>query len=373
MKFTKFVNLLILVEAAFATNVIEATDASITEYLENGIPTMLDIYASWCSHCKRLSPVYDELSDLFDKDKVQFIKIDGDIHTKTAKKFDVEYFPTVKFLQNGEIEEVRVRDLEALAAYVTEKTGVTSKKDETPSEPEVPAKKSNVVNLLDTDFDQRIKGKNALVAFTANWCGHCKNLKPAYEELADVYVNDDLIIALVDSTGEGTAELVERFQVSAFPTILFFPASGEDPERYNQRGRGVQDFVDYFTKKKVSFRTVEGGLSSGAGRIEALDKLAANVFTATDVAEAVNHLKKEAEETLEGSGKTYIRVADNIVKNGVGYVQKEIDRLSGIISKKSVGQQKLDELQTKLNILEAFIPTEESETDNTEGIVHEDL
>lgn len=370
MKFTTVCNFFIVASTAFASNVIEVTDSTINEYLENGVPTMLDIYASWCSHCKRLAPVYDELSDLFDKNEVQFLKIDGDIHGKTSKKFNVQYFPTIKFLHDGNVEDVEVRGLDALSSYVTKMTGVVNNKDKPSkkSEPQVKIpKKSNVVSLLDTNFDNTIKGKNALVAFTASWCGHCKNLKSAYEDLANVYVNDeDVLIGLVDCTGEGTSELSKTFQISAYPSIFFFTADGGEPEPYNG-GRSVEDFVKYFTNKQVSFRTAEGGLSSGAGRIEALDKLAAKIRTVSDIPEAVSQLKHEAEKITEPTSKHYIRIADKIVQNGVGYIQKEIDRLSGILSKKSVGQQKLDELQIKANILAVF--NGQKSTD----IVHGDL
>lgn len=362
MKLVNIVQGFVLLGGVLSTNVIEATDSNINEYLDKGIPTMLDIYASWCGHCKRLAPVYDELSELFDhaKDKVQFIKIDGDIHGKTAKKFKVEYFPTVKFLQDGEVEEVEMRELDDLAAYVTKKTGIKIKTAQSGGA----AKKSNVVSLTDVDFGKQIKGKNALVAFTANWCGHCKNLKPQYEKLADIYERDeDVVIGLVDCTGEGTAELVEKFAIQSYPTILFFPASGEDPVPY-RFGRSVDDFVQFFIDKKASFRTADGGLAPEAGRIEALDTLAANIVSADSIAEAVEQFKQQATQSTGDTAKLYVRIAEKILEKGADYVQKETKRVSGIVAKKVVSQDKLDELQVKLNILDAFKPG---------AIVHEDL
>lgn len=59
-----------------------------------------------------------------------------------------------------------------------------------------------------------------LIAFTdAPWCGHCKNLAPIWEELAEKYSeNDDVIIAKMDSTQNE----VEEVSIKGFPTLRMF-------------------------------------------------------------------------------------------------------------------------------------------------------
>ena len=53
----------------------------------------------------------------------------------------------------------------------------------------------------------------------APWCGHCKQLAPIWEELAEHFQEDkDVVIAKMDSTKNE----VENISVQGFPTLKFF-------------------------------------------------------------------------------------------------------------------------------------------------------
>jgi protein disulfide-isomerase A6 len=137
--------------------------------LKSGKPTLVEFFAPWCGHCKNLAPVYEELGLAFEhaKDKVQIAKVDADSERDLGKRFNVQGFPTLKFFDGKSDKPVDYnggRDLESLSSFITEKTGVRSKKQV--------AKPSSVVMLTDSTFKKHIGGdKNVLVAFTAPWCG----------------------------------------------------------------------------------------------------------------------------------------------------------------------------------------------------------
>ncbi|KAL9714096.1 hypothetical protein Ac2012v2_002404 [Leucoagaricus gongylophorus] len=108
---------------------------------------------------------------------------------------------------------------------------------------------SNVVELTPDNFDNIIgQGKPALVEFFAPWCGHCKNLAPIYEQLADAFshAKDRVVIAKVDADGVGKP-LGNKYDVKGFPTLKWFDAAGEH-EKY-ESGRDLDSLVAFVTQK----------------------------------------------------------------------------------------------------------------------------
>jgi protein disulfide-isomerase A6 len=104
---------------------------------------------------------------------------------------------------------------------------------------------SAVTVLTPDNFDSVVDGsKHVLVEFYAPWCGHCKNLAPIYDQLADAFVSQsrDVVIANVDA--DAHRSLGGRFGVTGFPTIKFFPKGKKEPIDYNS-GRDLDSFVDF--------------------------------------------------------------------------------------------------------------------------------
>ncbi|RKP09953.1 putative disulfide isomerase [Thamnocephalis sphaerospora] len=108
----------------------------------------------------------------------------------------------------------------------------------------------HTVVLTPDNFDQIIDGsKHALVEFYAPWCGHCKQLAPTYEELAESFQHskDKVVIAKVDA--DAHRSLGNRFSVAGFPTLKWFAKGGDvdDPVDY-EGGRSLDDLVDFVTR-----------------------------------------------------------------------------------------------------------------------------
>ncbi len=56
-----------------------------------------------------------------------------------------------------------------------------------------------------------------IIDFFANWCGPCKRIAPAFEELAGTFKNFTFLKVNVDDS----PDLAEHFDVSAMPTFAF--------------------------------------------------------------------------------------------------------------------------------------------------------
>jgi protein disulfide-isomerase A6 len=67
---------------------------------------LLEFYAPWCGHCKHLTPEYKKLGELVAtdpklKNEVVIGKVDADQHRDLGERFEVQGFPTIKWLPRG--------------------------------------------------------------------------------------------------------------------------------------------------------------------------------------------------------------------------------------------------------------------------------
>ena len=79
--------------------------------------------------------------------------------------------------------------------------------------------------------------------FYADWCGHCKTLKPVWKEAAEKANKDKKKMIMIDVGGKTADQqaLIDKYQIDGFPTIMVF--QNGKPEPYS----GKRD-VDAFLK-----------------------------------------------------------------------------------------------------------------------------
>lgn len=80
---------------------------------------------------------------------------------------------------------------------------------------------ANIVNVTSSSFATEVLQSNVpvLVDFWAAWCGPCKMIAPALDELADEF-QGKAKIAKVDIDNE--QDLAGQFNVRSIPTLLLF-------------------------------------------------------------------------------------------------------------------------------------------------------
>ncbi|PCH35051.1 disulfide isomerase [Wolfiporia cocos MD-104 SS10] len=347
---------------ALASNVIELDPDNFDSIVGQGKPALVEFFAPWCGHCKNLAPTYEQLADAFvhAKDKVVIAKVDADgVGKSLGSKYGVTGFPTLKWFNaaGGEPEKYEGgRDLDALSSFITSKTGIKSNIKPPPP----PAYQILDINTFD---DVVINSDDdVIVSFTAPWCGHCKHLKPTWDEVAkDFAAESRCIIANIDADAAHNKPLAQKYGVQGFPTIKFFGKGNKDkPEDYDGP-RTEEAFVEFMNEKCGVQRAPGGGLTELAGRLPEFDTLATKFLDATG--EARDAIYKDAAELAAAVGPAashYVRVMEKVVNGSEEYVEKEAKRLATILKKRTLAPAKLDELKIKANILGAFKKVQEA-------------
>ncbi|KAK6334005.1 hypothetical protein TWF696_002516 [Orbilia brochopaga] len=107
---------------------------------------------------------------------------------------------------------------------------------------------SPVLQLTSKNFNEKIIKSNhaSIVEFYAPWCGHCKNLKPAYEAAAG-NLKGLAQVAAIDCDDDANKPTCQEYGVEGFPTLKSFkPGKSGKPVVQNYQGpRSAKGIVDY--------------------------------------------------------------------------------------------------------------------------------
>lgn len=87
--------------------VIELTEDTFNQALQDNLSILIDFYASWCGHCKRFSPIYESASiSLHFSDSVTVLaRIDAYMYSSIKFQWKVHGYPTVNYYFNNTLIE----------------------------------------------------------------------------------------------------------------------------------------------------------------------------------------------------------------------------------------------------------------------------
>jgi len=84
---------------------LTVTDATFTEeVLESDVPVLVDFWASWCSPCKMIAPIVEELAGEYEG-RVKVAKVDIDANPATPGMFGIMSIPTLMVFRGGQPAE----------------------------------------------------------------------------------------------------------------------------------------------------------------------------------------------------------------------------------------------------------------------------
>ncbi|XP_068565889.1 protein disulfide-isomerase A4 [Cebidichthys violaceus] len=106
------------------------TKDNFDEIVNNADIILVEFYAPWCGHCKRLAPEYEKAAqDLSQRSPpIPLAKVDGTIETELATRFEVSGYPTIKIFRKGKMFDYNgPREQHGIVDYMAEQAGPPSK------------------------------------------------------------------------------------------------------------------------------------------------------------------------------------------------------------------------------------------------------
>jgi len=116
------------VEIPEEDGVLVLSDSNFAEAINAYETLLVEFYAPWCGHCKKLAPEYAKAAAALKKDGLSIAKMDATANDRIPSQFGVEGFPTLKFFRSGKASDYTGGRTESeIVNWVKKKSGPPAK------------------------------------------------------------------------------------------------------------------------------------------------------------------------------------------------------------------------------------------------------
>jgi protein disulfide-isomerase/protein disulfide-isomerase A1 len=212
-----------------AEEVLTLTKQNFTQHLKDHKQILVEFYAPWCGHCKKLTPEYEKAAVEL-KGKVALAKVDATEEKEISSKYNVKGFPTlVWFEDEKDTEYDGGRTADTIVEWVKSMTGVPVIETTSPAEPS--GDKPNIVLYADSllaGFEAAAKAnRRKAVWYFVKGGGAAK--------VVLAHLGEDPI-ETTDSVSD-QAKITSFLTDNALP--LFGKLDGDSFEKYMDAGKGL--------------------------------------------------------------------------------------------------------------------------------------
>mmetsp|Transcript_38577 Transcript_38577/g.75748 ORF Transcript_38577/g.75748 Transcript_38577/m.75748 type:complete len:163 (+) Transcript_38577:272-760(+) len=89
--------------------VVVLTDDNMREFVSKNSRVLVEFYAPWCGHCKRLEPIYTEFAEAMATELPSLMvgKMDGTANESPVENFDWTGFPTIFYIKYDDVQAAK--------------------------------------------------------------------------------------------------------------------------------------------------------------------------------------------------------------------------------------------------------------------------
>ncbi|GMS89584.1 hypothetical protein PENTCL1PPCAC_11759 [Pristionchus entomophagus] len=210
--------------------VVTLTTEIFDSFIADNELVLVEFYAPWCGHCKKLAPEYEKAAQRLKAQgsKIKLGKVDATVEKKLGEQYGVSGYPTMKIFRNGKRFEYNgPREADGMVKYMVDQSAPA-------------AKKLNGLKEVDRWMD---KNDVTIIGFFATEDG------PSFEAYADAAEMLREEFKTMGWTSDPAA--FKKYDAKPNDVIVFYPAlfqSKFEPKSrtYNKVGATPEDLIAFF-------------------------------------------------------------------------------------------------------------------------------